>query len=55
MTDAEHPIDMLEEAPEGDAAEQRQPADSASEPAGTTHTAGDGGSGADNVEQSQAP
>lgn len=29
MTDAEHPVDMLDEAPEGDAAEQRQPASGA--------------------------
>lgn len=51
MTDAEHPIDMLDEAPEGDAVEQRQPASDAAAGSGTA--APDGADPADVQEQQQ--
>ena len=51
MPDAEHPIDMLDEAPEGDAAEQRQPASGAA--AGSGSAAPDGANPADVQEQQQ--
>ena len=40
MTDAEHPIDMLDEEPEADAAEQRQPATGAASGSGSAAPVG---------------
>jgi hypothetical protein len=51
VTDAEHPIDLLDEAPEADAVEQQQtPSDAAPTTAETTPT---GTGGADTAEQQQ--
>ncbi|WP_250033766.1 hypothetical protein [Paractinoplanes maris] len=47
MSDAEHPIDMLDDAPEGDAVEQEQTAGDA----GPVTAATDEGAEADVVEQ----